>query len=578
MNDFAPAAFAEWLNSPALSDDERRELEEIIDDEREIETRFGVLPEFGTAGLRGVMGVGLSLLNIHVIKWVTQAFADVLNETREDGKTIKFAVCHDCRHNSRQFAEAAASVLAANGIHVLLFDGMRPTPELSFAVRRYGCDAGINITASHNTREYNGYKAYGSNGAQLNNEDAAKVAARMNEIDVFSAPKTIPLGDAQRQGLLTPLGHDTDEEFLQKCMSIAHVDGKTKEAAGKLRIVYTPFHGAGRDLIPEALRRLGFANVVCVAEQMIPDGDFPTVKSPNPEYAESFALAEKYAFDADADLIIGTDPDSDRIAIVIKRNGGYTHLNGNSIGAVLLDYYLKTLSQRKELPRNAAVIKTIVTTDLAVKIAENYGAKCYNTFTGFKFIADRRDELEDSGEGTVVYSFEEANGIMLGDFTRDKDAVSASVLAAECAAYYLSQGTTILDALDAVYAKYGAHYESTVSLVMPGLDGVMKMRQLMHILRVEPPAEIASHKVIKRSDYKKGVSVDENGAESKMDLRGMDVLQFELDDGAKLLVRPSGTEPKIKVYVLVSAGDTESARSKAQGYIDWAQSLPAREL
>ncbi|MDR0917504.1 MAG: phospho-sugar mutase [Oscillospiraceae bacterium] len=571
LNTFAPSSYSQWLSSPALSDAERLELESIIDDEREIESRFFALPEFGTAGLRSVMGVGLTRMNIHVVRWTTQAFAEIITE-RNAAPTV--VICHDCRINSREFSIEAARVLAGNGIRVLLFDDMRPTPELSFAVREYGAAAGINITASHNTSEYNGYKVYGPSGAQLNTADASKVARRMAELDVFASPKIADYDDAVSRGLIVALGGETDEKFLARVLELSSGD---RSAAENLSIVYTPFNGAGRVLVPEALRRAGFASLHCVAEQMIPDGRFPTVRSPNPENPESFALAETLAKDIGADIIIGTDPDADRIAVVARHNGVYTHISGHATGALLLDYRLQTLKNAGALPTNAVALKTIVTTDLARLVAEYHGARSEDTFTGFKFIAERRDALESSGEGAVVFAYEESYGYMAGDFTRDKDAVSAALLLAECAAHCKSRGMTLIDALIALYERHGYHAEETVNLVMPGVDGITKMRQLMKILRDEPPADIAGTPVISHSDYRKGITYGADG-ETALPIRGSDVLQFDLADGTRILVRPSGTEPKIKVYVLAKGADMRDATSRAIACADWAEALPKKEL
>ncbi|MDR3311494.1 MAG: phospho-sugar mutase [Oscillospiraceae bacterium] len=574
MNAFAPEEYSKWLASDRISDGERAELEAVIDDEAAIEERFYAYPEFGTAGIRAEVGAGLSRMNSHVVKWVTQSFADVI---REGSDGVSVAVCYDCREHSRGFAEDAAGVLAANGITVLLFESMRPTPELSFAVRHYGCAAGINITASHNTSEYNGYKAYGANGAQLPPRDAKRVAKRMSETDVFTSPKYITPAEAESRGLVRYLGDETDEAFLKNVLSLSLATDAVRGELADLRIVYTPFHGAGRLLVPEALSRLGCNCVFPVAEQMIPDGRFPTVASPNPENPESFALAVRLAHEVSADIIIGTDPDADRIAVLARSGDGYVHLSGHATGCILLDYVLRARRARGTLPENAYALKTIVTTDLFRKIARSFGVASEDTFTGFKYLAERRDEIEGAVLGTVVFAYEESYGYMPGNFTRDKDAVSAAVLLAECAAYHKSQGRTLVGALLALYAEHGYHAEETVNLVMPGTDGVMKMRQLMKILRDEPPEEIAGTRVVSRGDYKSGKRFAD-GAESELPLSGSDVLRFDLEDGSALLARPSGTEPKIKIYALAVGDTLAEAAERAARYADWADDLPRREL
>jgi len=583
-NDFAPGVYAAWLSSDKLSAEERAELESIVDNEKEIESRFFAPPEFGTAGLRGVMGVGLRLINVHVIRWVTQAFAEILLEDAAAYDDVpadtqpRVAVCYDCRENSHRFAVEISCVLAANGLHVLLFEDMRPTPELSYAVREYNCAGGINVTASHNTREYNGYKVYGSNGAQLSTEKSKRVSDRMNAIDIFGAPKSIEYEKAVEKGLIALLGAETDEKFLAESINLPARTAEEIMAASELKITYTPFHGTGYKLVPEALRRLGFGHVTPVASQSVPDGSFPTVKSPNPENPESFALAEETAKETGADLIIGTDPDADRLAIEVLHNGQYVFLTGNITGALMLDYILMALTRDGRLPHNSAAIKTIVTSNLADKIAASYGAVTYDTFTGFKFIADKKDYLETMGEATIVFSFEESYGYMPGSHTRDKDAVMGSALAAVVAAYHKSRGKTLVDAIEELYTKFGYHAEETVNLVMPGLDGMSKMAQLMKILRIEPPEEIAGIKVKACADFKKGTESDGSGHDTKLKMSGSDVLRFTMETGDRVLVRPSGTEPKIKVYILCTGFDLKTVAERASSLAAWARDLPAREL
>ncbi|MDR0838144.1 MAG: phospho-sugar mutase, partial [Oscillospiraceae bacterium] len=428
----ARSEYDKWRASPALSDAERRELLDIADDAAEIESRFFAPLAFGTAGLRGVMALGTNRINVHVIRHATQAFAEVILEKLGGGEV---AVCRDCRINSLLFAQEAASVLAGNGIRVRIFDDIRPTPELSFAIRKYGCAAGINITASHNTKEYNGYKVYLSDGAQLPPREARWVAERMEGTDIFASIKRVEYGDAVARGIITVMGEETDEAFLAEALGEAAEPQAVAAVADRLRVVYTPFHGAGYKLVPEALRRLGVRHLYPVPEQMTPDGTFPTVESPNPELPEGFALAGRLAREVGADIIIGTDPDSDRIAVLVRDgakggadNPDYVHLSGNKTGVLLIDYVLASKKRAGVLPENPVVLKTIVTTDMARRAARLGGARCFDTFTGFKFMAERKGELESSGEGNVVFSYEESYGYMAGDYVRDKDAVTAAVL------------------------------------------------------------------------------------------------------------------------------------------------------
>ncbi|MDR2501632.1 MAG: phospho-sugar mutase [Oscillospiraceae bacterium] len=567
----ARAQYLRWLSSGALSDAEIAELRAIERDDDEIESRFFKPLEFGTAGLRGIMGVGLNRMNVHTVRHATQCFAETI--LRDCPVGARVAVCHDPRHNSRLFAVEAALVLAANEISVLLFDDMRPTPLLSFAVRHYACAAGINITASHNTSEYNGYKAYSPNGAQLPQDKTSSVAELMDRTDIFASPRLIDYNTATARGLISPLGAETDELFMAEVIKLARDNPRLSGAAKSIRIVYTPFHGAGRELIPQTLLRLGYTSVYPVEAQMIPDGAFPTVASPNPEYPESFALAVEKAREVSADIIIGTDPDSDRIAVLCKRGSEYVHLDGNKTGALLLDYVIASRRRADALPSFPAALKTIVTTRLADAIATRHGVRSIDTFTGFKFMAEKKDELEFSGTGNVVFAFEESYGYMPGDFTRDKDAVSAAVLIAEMAAWNRQLGMTPLDALALLEREYGIYIERTENLVMPGVEGFFNMRRLMARMRSAPPENICGVAVIAASDYLAGIE-RAGGREKPIGLRGADVLRYDLSDGAAIFIRPSGTEPKIKVYVHVRAENEASGLAAANKYSLWARALP----
>ena len=567
--------YERWLASDALNADEKAELQAIAGDEKEIESRFYGPLEFGTAGLRGTMKVGLHQMNVHVIRWATQGFADVIAAEGDEAKQKGVAICMDCRVNSMAFARAAAEVCAANGIRVRIFESLRPTPELSFAVRYYGCQAGINVTASHNPKEYNGYKVYWADGAQLPPQHASAIAARLEQIDIFTGVKRMAFDDAVKAGLITLLGEETDKMFMSNVMAMINDRASVAQVADSFKVVYTPFHGCGWKLVPEALRGLGVKNLYCVEQQMVLDGTFPTVASPNPENPEGFYLAIELADKVGADFILGTDPDSDRVGIMVRgADGKFIAVTGNQTGVLLLDYLIGAMRRAGKMPEKPYFLKTIVTTEMARKVAESNGVTCCDTFTGFKFMAEKKNALEAAGEGHVIMSYEESYGYMLGDYVRDKDAVTASLLITEMAAWYAAKGMTLYDALQALYKKYGWYGEKTHNLVMPGLDGLEKMAALMKSLRTAPPANIAGVDVVVRKDYQDGSAVDcATGNVGKMELSGSNVLRFELADGTTILVRPSGTEPKIKVYILTKGVDAAERDANIEKYSAWVKTL-----
>ena len=564
-----------WLASSALSEAEKAELEAIRGDEKEIESRFFSQLEFGTAGLRGTMGVGLYRMNVHVIRHATQAFAEVILEEGPEAVQRGVAVCFDCRNNSDSFAKEAACVLAGNGIPVRLFESLRPTPEVSFAVREYGCIAGINITASHNPKEYNGYKVYWEDGAQLPPVHADEVSKKMKELDVFACVKTADYDAALAEGKIVLMGEETDEKFLANVMAQVNDKAVVEKVADDFKMVFTPFHGTGHKLIPEALKRLGMKHVICVPEQMVIDGDFPTVVSPNPENPEGFYLAVDIAKEIGADFILGSDPDADRVGIMVNTgNGEFKVISGNQIGILLTAYTIDAWKRAGKMPENGVILKSLVSTEMARTIAEANGLKCFDTFTGFKFLAQKKDQLEESGEGTVLMAFEESNGYMFGSFVRDKDAITAALILTEMAAWYYDKGMTLYDALMSLYEKYGFYAEKTMNLVMPGLDGLKKMAELMANLREQPPVEIAGVAVKEQKDYKDGsVKCVECGQVSTMELSGSNVLRYEMADGTSLIVRPSGTEPKVKVYILTSGKTQADCDANVAKYAAWAETL-----
>ena len=567
--------YEKWLASPALSEDERAELRALEGNDKEIKARFYGPLEFGTAGLRGTMYTGLHNMNRHVIRWATQGFANVIRAEGTEAMKKGVAVCMDCRNHSAEFARETACVMAANGIHVRLFESLRPTPELSFAVREYGCQAGVNVTASHNPKEYNGYKVYWSDGAQLPPQHAAAIADELTRIDIFTGVRSMDYEQALAEGRIELLGEDCDRRFMANVMGMVNDYETVKKVADDFGLVYTPFHGCGYKLVPEALTRLGIKHLYCEPKQMVIDGDFPTVVSPNPENPEGFYLAIDLAKEKNVDFILGTDPDSDRVGIMVRnKSGEFEPVTGNQTGVLLLDYLIGAMKRAGKLPEKPAALKTIVTTEMARAVAEANGLDCYDTFTGFKFMAEKMNELESAGKNTVIFSYEESYGYMIGHYVRDKDAVTASLLLTEMAAWYHAQGMTLFDALRSLYKKYGWYGEKTHNLVMPGLDGLEKMAALMQSLRAQPPVEIGGVAVAQYKDYSDGTVRDAaTGAITPMPLSGSNVLRFELTDGTHIVVRPSGTEPKIKVYILTKGADAAERDANLEKYSAWVKTL-----
>lgn len=558
------AEYERWLSRPELTAAERAELEAIRDNAEEVESRFYGPLSFGTAGLRGTLGMGLFRMNRFTVGQATQGMAHLIVKNGEEAMKRGVAIAYDCRHGSAEFSKLSACILAANGIHVRLFDELRPTPELSFAIRHYGCIAGINITASHNPKEYNGYKAYWEDGAQLPPTEADVVAKEMAAIDLFEGVKTGDFDTFVQNGMITMMGQETDEIYLGEVLKMAVNPDCVKQVADEFKLVYTPFHGAGYRLVPEILKRLGYQHILCVPEQMKIDGDFPTVKSPNPENKEGFALAIALAKQHDVDLIIGTDPDADRTGIVLRNSAGeYVTLSGNQVGVLLVDYLITAKKLTNTMPPHPAVLKSIVTTEMARVVCEKNGVDCFDTFTGFKFLAEKIKKLETAKSHQYIFAFEESYGYLCGDYARDKDAVTASLLIAEMAAYYRTKGMTLFDAMEKTYEKYGFFAEKTISIVMPGVAGLTRMAELMQELRTTPLRKIGTDDVTAIRDYQTGErTVLATGAVEKMELCGSNVLYYELADGTNFIIRPSGTEPKVKVYILARGENRAQVEAK----------------
>ena len=555
-----------WLNSDKLSDVEKAELLSIKDDDKEIQLRFTDYLSFGTAGLRGTMKVGMNAMNIHTVAYATQGLAQLIIE---EGRTADgVAIAYDSRNNSELFAKTAARVLAAADIPAYLFDELRPTPELSFALRELKCVAGINITASHNPKQYNGYKAYWEDGAQLPPEHADVVSATMQKLDIFEDVKLADFDEALAAGKIIMLGRDMDEKYLACVQAQAVNPEAVKAVADELKIVYSPLHGTGYRLVPEILRRCGHKNVFTVDEQMVISGDFPTVAKPNPEYKEVFDIGMKIADEVGSDLVVATDPDADRVGVVTRTpDGSFTTITGNQMGALLMDYILTAYEETNTMPEIPFAVKTIVTTELAAKICEAHGVKMHNVLTGFKFIGEVIKDYEKKGYGTFVLGFEESYGYLKGTYARDKDAVVAAMLICEMTAYYKAKGMTLSDALDALYEKYGYCYEANVEIYMEGLDGPARMAEKMNALRNPAPAEIAGRKVVKFGDYQAQTIEDRvSGTVESTNLPKSNVLSFTLDNGDVIVARPSGTEPKIKFYFMLIGKDKDETVAKMANY------------
>ena len=530
--------YKRWLDCGLLSDEERNELSDLSD-EKEIEDRFYRELEFGTAGMRGVLGIGRNRMNIYNVRRAAKGVAAFVKKmgTSEKGVLIGY----DTRNFSRVFAEETAKTLAYEGVLAYLFDSVHSVPEVSFGVRELVCGAGVMITASHNPKEYNGFKVYGPDGGQLPPEAAQIVIDAIESYDVFSDVSVMSFDEAKDKGLIKMVGEALNEKFLETVKTQQINPESVFAVADTMKLVYTPFHGSGSRPVKEILKRIGFKNVLVVAEQDNEDGNFPTVKSPNPENAEGFYLAEKIAKENDVDLIIGTDPDCDRVGILVRdKNGDYKTLTGNQTGALLVEYILRARSESGKLPKDGVVIKTIVTTELAAKIAKSYGIECMSLLTGFKYIGEKMTEFTEKKNHTFLIGFEESYGYLVGNHARDKDGVVATMLIAEMAAYYRNMGKTLYDALMEIYEKYGFYAERTVSFTMPGKDGMARMSEILKNLRKSPVKSAIGLDVVKVTDFE----YDKTG------LPKSNVLKYELSDGKTyFIVRPSGTEPKIKLYI-----------------------------
>ncbi|AYB41845.1 phospho-sugar mutase [Paenibacillus lautus] len=550
-----------WLNDPYVDEETKQELRSLEHDAKELEERFYRDLEFGTGGLRGVIGAGSNRMNKYTVGRATQGFAQYVLETHGDAEgKPSVVIAHDSRHFSPEFALEAALVLAGNGIVAKLYPSLRSTPQLSFSVRHLGATGGIVITASHNPPEYNGYKVYNREGGQLVPDEAENVIARIQEVDSFSAVKRLSQADAEAQGLLVWLGEAEDQAFVD---TVTDVSVNRELIASKLgedfKIVFTPLHGTGQAPVERVLRSIGFKHIHVVPEQAQPDGNFSTVKSPNPEEREAFTFAMKLGEEVGADILIGTDPDADRMGAVVKNaQGEYVVLTGNQSGAIMIHYLLGQLKAAGKLPHNGAVIKTIVTSEMGAAIAEHYGAAVLNTLTGFKYIGEKMTQFEESGSHTYLFGYEESYGYLAGNYARDKDAVLASMLICEAAAYYKGQGKTLYDVLQELYEQFGYFLETLESRTLKGKDGVAQIQAKMSDWRDNPPQEVGGQLVKQVLDYAEGLD----------GLPKENVLKYLLEDGSWFCLRPSGTEPKIKVYFAVRGESLAHAKAKIQSLSD----------
>ena len=560
--------YNQWLENPYFDEATKEELKSIKDDENEIKERFYMDLEFGTAGLRGIIGAGTNRMNIYVVRRATQGLANYI--AKVDKKSQGVAIAYDSRHMSPEFAQEAALCLAANGIKAYIFETLRPTPELSFAVRHLGCVAGINVTASHNPPEYNGYKVYWEDGAQITPPHDSGIMGEVKAISDWNTVKTMDKEDAVKAGLFEVIGQAVDDAYMAELKKqIIHMDAIQAEGRN-LKIVYTPLHGTGNIPARRILKELGFENVYVVPEQELPNGDFPTVSYPNPEAAEAFELGLKLAKEVDADIVLATDPDADRLGVRVKdKNGEYHDLTGNMSGCLLANY---ELSQRKavngSLPEDGALVKTIVTTNLADAIAKGYNVNLIEVLTGFKYIGQQILGFENSGKGTYLFGFEESYGCLIGTYARDKDAIVATMALCEAAAYYKTQGKTLWDAMIDMYEEFGYYKDAIQAVTMKGIEGLQKIQEIMTTLRQNPPAEFAGHKVTAVRDYKLDEITDlATGEKKPTGLPNSNVLYYELTDDAWVCVRPSGTEPKVKFYYGVKGSSLADADEKSDAMV-----------
>ena len=557
--------YEQWLADPYFDEDTKNELRAIADDENEIKERFYMDLEFGTAGLRGIIGAGINRMNIYTVRRATQGLANYIK--KQGGEEKGVAIAFDSRRMSPEFAMEAAMTLAANGIKAYKFESLRPTPELSFAVRELGCIAGINITASHNPPEYNGYKVYWEDGAQFTPPHDKGVLEEVLAIEDLSTVKTTSEEEALRSGKFQVIGKEIDDKYIENVKAQVVNQDAIDRMQKDITIIYTPLHGTGNIPARRVMKELGFENVYVVPEQELPDGNFPTVSYPNPEAEEAFALGLKLAKEKNADLVLATDPDADRLGVYVKdaKTGEYHPLTGNMSGSLLCDYVLGQKQAKGQIPADGQVIKSIVTTNLVNAVAEHYGCELVEVLTGFKYIGQQILKEEQTGKGTYMFGMEESYGCLIGTYARDKDAISATAALCEAAAYYKEKGMTLWDAMVAMYEKYGYYKDTVKSIGLKGIEGLAKIQESMENFRQGPPKTLGDDTVTAARDYKAGTIMDmASGAVRPTGLPSANVLYYEMNDGAWLCVRPSGTEPKIKFYYGVKGTSMEDADARSE--------------
>ncbi len=557
--------YQSWLDNPYFDEDTKAELKSIAGDDKEIEDRFYTELEFGTAGLRGVIGAGMNRMNIYTVRKATQGLANYIKKVGKEAQGV--AIAFDSRRMSPEFADEAALCLAANGIKAYVFESLRPTPELSYAVRKLGCTAGINITASHNPPEYNGYKVYWEDGAQITPPHDKGIMDEVKAVTDFATVKTMEKEEAKKAGLYEVIGAAIDDAYIAELKKLVVHQDAINQVKDTLKIVYTPLHGTGNIPVRRVLKELGFQNVYVVPEQEKPDGEFPTVSYPNPEAEEAFVLGLAMAKKLDADLVLATDPDADRLGVYVKdsKTGEYHSLTGNMSGCLIGDYVIGQRKEREGLPEDGAFIKSIVSTNMADAIAKYYGIQLVEVLTGFKFIGQKMLEFETKGTGTYLFGMEESYGCLTGTYARDKDAVVASMTLCEAAAYYKTQGKTLWDAMIDMYEKYGYYKDDVKAITLKGIEGLEKIQTILETLRADAPKEIGGYKVLKVRDYKKDTITDlADGKVTPTGLPASNVLYYELEDDAWVCVRPSGTEPKVKFYYGIKGTSLEEADAKSE--------------
>ena len=577
MADFelAEKRYQRWMQSACVDAESKAYLNGIANDKDTVALRFGSELSFGTAGLRGEIAPGTNAINVYTIGQATQGLANYILAQGKDAAKRGVAIAYDCRTNSKELADRSAAVLTAAGIPVYLFDALRPTPLLSFTLLHLGCIAGINITASHNPKQYNGYKVYWEDGAQISGDIAKAISAQIAKTDIFDDVKSMTAEEATSAGLLTVIGKELDEAYYEQVTRQMINPDAIEKAADALHIVYTPLYGTGAKPVPEVLRRIGIKHLCCVDEQMVPDGTFPSVPFPNPEYPEAFTMGIELAEKVGSDLIVATDPDADRVGVMARgTDGKFATITGNQMGCLLLDYIITALRDKGLLGKDAYTVKSLVSTAMADKIAKENGVRMFNVYTGFKYIGSVVASEEAKSCYDFLLGFEESYGYLRGSYAKDKDAVVAAMLICEMAAYYHLKGLTLLGALDALYEKYGYYRDGVDNIYMEGLDGPERMQKLMTSLRENPPTEIGGKQIASLHDYKNGVIHDyAHGRDVPVEEEPANMLRFETVEGDAIIVRPSGTEPKIKFYYLCGGATMAEAKEKSAAFADTMKSL-----